>query len=253
MPLERRFAHGAIAPGATVGLEVEAKLPKVCHLARYILSVRLENAPVRFAPLVLRTDELQPDCDDSRTISSSLPPLKLSPDLKLTESHFGLPVHGIRVGLKIPTRFKDSRGIGTIFTGDPVIAEVWIDNGRDTPLHFAGPNGFFIHIVSYAAASKAPGSGNQSAVGLVPRTGSKHKGPINVTIPPHRIMHVANVDLGAQYDFPVGPIPYQESVWLYPEALTGEDAKWNYFNDYSDSYALETVEAFHIEPTTSEK
>lgn len=251
------LAHGVIAAGATVAFEVEAKLPTVCHLARYTISVTLENAPVKFAPLVLRTEEFQPDCDDSKTISFTLPPLNLPPDIKAHGAEFGLPVHGIRVGLEIPTRFADSRGIGVVFPGDPVIAEVWIENGRNTPLHFAGPNGFFIHVVSYSPAAgparRAAGPRDISAVGLVPRVGSKHTGPIDVTLPPHTIMHVANVDLGAQYDFPVGLVSYQESVWLYPEALTGDDGKWNYFYDYDAPYSLTTVSAFHVEPADQSK
>ena len=245
------ISHGAIAAGATVAFEVEAKLPKVCHLARYKVSVRLENAPVNFAPLDLYTNELQPGCDDSHMISTSLPSLSLPPVLKQRGAKFGLPVDGIKVGLEIPTRFDDSNLIGVVFPSDPIIAALWIENGRDTPLHFAGPNGFFIHVVSYAPAADPSrhnrGSSGVSAVGLVPRAGSKHTGPIDVTIPPHTAMRVADVDLGAQYDFPVGPVPYEESVRLYPEALTGEDAKWNYFYDYDNAYALNTVAAFHVQ------
>jgi hypothetical protein len=245
------ISHGTIAAGATVAFEVTAGLPKVCHLARYKVSLRLENAPVKFAPLDLYTGELQPDCDDSRMISSSLSTLSIPPVLKQRGPHFGLPVHGIKVGLEIPTRFNDSRGIGVVFPGDPVIAAVWIENGRDAPLHFAGSNGFFIHVVSYAPSTapsrRIQGSSDTPAVGLVPRVGSKHSGPIDVTIAPHTAMRIAAIDLGAQYDFPVGPVPYQETVELYPEALTGEDTKWNYFYDYDNPYALNAVEAFHIE------
>ncbi|MGA8673451.1 MAG: hypothetical protein WB679_26490 [Terracidiphilus sp.] len=245
------ISHGAIAGGATVAFEVAAKLPEVCHLARYKISVSLENAPVKFTPLNLYTDELQPSCDDSRMISSSLPTLSIPPVLNQRGAKFGLPVHGIKVGLEVPTRFNDSRGIGVVFPGDPVIADVWIENGRDTSLHFAGSNGFFIHVVSYVPTAEpsrhSPGSGDFPAVGLVPRVGSKHTGPIDVIIPPHTAMRVANINLGAQYDFPVGPVPYQESVYLYPEALTGEDAKWNYSYDYDNAYALKTVAGFHVE------
>ncbi len=231
------LSQGAIPAGATVAFEVEAKLPKICHLARYKVSVRLENAPVKFAPLDLHTYELQPDCDDSRTIASLLPKLVIPPDLKLLKPlHYGLPVDGISLGLEIPARFADSRGIGTILPGDPVVASVWVENGRDTPLHIAGAHGFHLRIVSYPPR-----------VELAPRVGSNDTGPIDVMIPPHTKLRVAQIDLGAQYDFPAGRVGFQQSVFLYPDSLLGEDAKWNWENDQNDAYALKTVAALHVE------
>ena len=251
------LSHGAIAAGATVAFEVEAKLPEVCHLPRYKVSVGLENAPVKFASLDLFTDELQPDCDDSRTVSSSPPGLVIPPDLKLLEPlRYGLPVDGIRLGMEIPARFADSQGIGTIFPGDPIIASVWVGNGRDTSLHLAGPHGFHLRIRSYTialGARRVAGFRNPAPVELTPRVGSNDTGPIDVTIPPHTKLCVAQIDLGAQYDFPVGPVGFQQSVFLYPNSLQGEAARWNWENDQENSYALKTVAAFHVESHDPEK
>jgi hypothetical protein len=252
------LSHGAIAAGATVAMEVEAKLPRVCHLARYKVSVSLAYGPARFGALDLYTDELQPDCDDSRTIPSPVPKLVIPPDLKLLEPlHYGLPVDGIRLGLEIPARFADSRGVGTLFPGDPIIASVWVDNGRDTPLHLAGAHGFHLKIRSFTTPSeprnRRPGYRNPPPVELAPRVGSNDTGPIDITIPPHSKLLVAQIDLGARYDFPAGPIGFQRSVFLYPDSLPGEDAKWNWDNDQNNAYALKTVAAFHVEPSDSEK
>jgi len=244
-------SHGAIAAGATVAFEVEAKLPHVCHLARYKMSVSVEHAPVKFAPVDLYSNELQPDCDDSQVITPSTK-LVIPPDLKpLDALHFGLPVNGISVGLEIPARFKDSRGIGTIYLDDPVIAAVWIDNGRDTPLHLEGPHGFHFKIRSYTqsieARQRAPESRNAPPVELTPRVGSPDTGPIDLTVPAHTKLRVAQIDLRAQYDFPAGPVGFQQSVWVYPDSLRGEDAKWNWENDQNNAYSLKTVAAFHVE------
>ena len=246
------ISRGALAAGATVAFEVQAKLPKVCHLARYKLSVTLENAPTKFAPLALYTDELQPDCDDSRTIRPVPPKLVVPPALEVLEpDDYGLPVDGIRIGMEIPARFADSQFIGTLFPGDPIIASVWVDNGRDTALRLAGPHGFHLKIRSYTvplAARSVAGFRNPPPVELAPRVGSNDTGPIDVTIPPHTKLCVAQIDLGAQYDFPVGPAGFQQSVFLYPNSLQGEAAKWNWENDQQNAYALTTVAAFHVAP-----
>jgi hypothetical protein len=37
-------------------------------------------------------------------------------------------------------------------------------------------------------------------------------------------------------------------VFLYPNSLQGEAAKWNWENDQQNAYALTTVAAFHVAP-----
>jgi hypothetical protein len=247
--------YGAIAAGATVAMETVAKLPKVCHLARYAISVKLEQSPIRFAPLVLQTSPLQPECDDAQTIPSSLPALAPSADLKLLDPlRFGLPVDGIRIGLEIPTRFPDPGRIGTIFPGDPVIASVWIENGRDTPLHLTGPHGFHLKIASHTPLpdprERTLGYRYPGPVELVPRTGSGDTGPIDTTVPPHTKMNVVRLDLGAQYDFPVERL---QVVTLYPNSFLGEDEQWNWTNDHGNAYALQTFISFRIKPSGGAK
>lgn len=252
------LAHGTVAAGATVALELVAKLPQVCHLARYTISVRLENAPVKFSPLVWHTDALQPQCNESQVAASSLPPLVLPPGLKMLQPlHFHLPVNGIRLGLEIPARFADSRGIGTLFPGDPVVAEVWVENDRDTPLHLAGEHGFHLRVVDFGRpqqphpASEKPRSAPPPE--LTPRAGSNDSGPVDLIVPPRTIMRVAHIDLGAKYDLPVDPASFQLSVFIYLGSLSGEDAKWNWHSDHTDPFGLSAVAAIHVQPPAPEK
>jgi hypothetical protein len=48
-------------------------------------------------------------------------------------------------------------------------------------------------------------------------------------------------------------VGFQQSVFLYPNSLQGEAAKWNWENDQENSYALKTVAAFHVESHDPEK
>lgn len=212
--------EGKIAPGATVAMEVDTSLPKICHRARYDLAVWVEGGPVAFAPLVaVRTQELQPLCSDSRTASSMVPQPSIPPGLEAEAVEWGVPYGGINVGAEMPAR--ETRGpMGrSLRRGDPAVVALWIDNGSDQPLHFAGPHGFHLRLIRDSQPF-------HPAPDIAPRPGSSDTGPIDIDVPPHTRMSVAVVDLGTIYDLSAEPGRFLFDA--APLALTGDAAALNW-------------------------
>ncbi|MGA8530953.1 MAG: hypothetical protein WB622_14650 [Acidobacteriaceae bacterium] len=214
------IASGTIAAGATVAMEVDTSLPKICHRSRYDLTVWIEGGPVSFAPLVaLRTRELQPLCSDSRTASSPVAQPVSPPGPEAAKVQWGVPYGGINIGAEMPARETRGPTGRSLRQGDPAVVVLWVDNELDQPLHFAGTHGFHLRLIRESQPFRP-------APDIAPRSGSNDTGPIDIDVPAHTRMSVAVVDLGTMYD-----LSAESGRFLFdaaPLALTGKAAALNW-------------------------
>lgn len=60
---------GVIEDGATVAMAAEVLAPKECHAARYTVTINMEKGPVRIAPMMLHTGQMQ--CSTAAPVSAA--------------------------------------------------------------------------------------------------------------------------------------------------------------------------------------
>lgn len=233
--------EGIIAAGATAATEVDAITPKVCHHASFGVRVRVEGAPVTFQPITLTAGPYQPLCSDSQPSAHDVV-FKVPPFLHASRVVWGLPVAGVRLGIELPVRRYLDNVIAIDDPGDPVLAAIWVDNNRDQPLPLAGPHAFHFRILDPSVTPPVEMRPAESA----------DPGAIDIVIPPRTKRRVFVADLSAQYRFTPTPLPKDMYlIGVYPESLTGTDARYNWSalkTKKDNIWALKALTSVRIEP-----